>query len=89
MRSRLLLRRCYALVISMMQQRGMMLVGVLHEGQRLELDVEGPCSIEAIVQQLGIPPSTVLVVHAEEVVPHNAIINADIELELIIVSSGG
>jgi sulfur carrier protein ThiS len=38
---------------------------------------------------MGIPPSTVLTVVDEKIVPHTSTINGDIEIELIIVSSGG
>jgi len=38
---------------------------------------------------MGILPSTVLAIHNDSVVPYNAIVNEDIELELVIVSSGG
>ena len=56
---------------------------------RTELEFDGPCSIESIIQKMGILPSTVLAIHNDSVVPYNAIVNEDIELELVIVSSGG
>ena len=66
-----------------------MLIRILNNGVRTELEFDGPCSIESIIQKMGILPSTVLAIHKDSVVPHNAIVNEGIELELIIVSSGG
>jgi len=66
-----------------------MIVGVVNEGQRNELVMDGPTSVIQILEKMNIAPSTVLVIHENEVVPQNAIVSADIELELVIVSSGG
>ena len=41
------------------------------------------------ILQTSIHPSTVLAVHDGSVVPQNTTIHEDIEIELIIVSSGG
>ncbi len=51
--------------------------------------MDGPTSVTQILEKMNIAPSTVLVIHENEVVPQNAIVSADIELELVIVSSGG
>ena len=66
-----------------------MLIRILNNGVKTELELDGPCSIESIIQKMGILPSTVLAIHNDSVIPYNAIVNEDIELELIIVSSGG
>ena len=66
-----------------------MLVGVVNQGQRNELVINKPTSVVEILEMLNIAPSTVLVIHGDDVIPQNAVISGDIELELIIVSSGG
>jgi len=38
---------------------------------------------------LGIHPSTVLAVHDGTIVPHTTMISQDVEIELVVVSSGG
>ena len=48
-----------------------------------------PITVSEVLSKLEIHPSTVLVVHGETIVPHTSSIGADIELELIVVSSGG
>tara|TARA_B100000700_G_scaffold169477_3_gene187143 strand:- start:22432 stop:22590 length:159 start_codon:yes stop_codon:yes gene_type:complete len=48
-----------------------------------------PITISEILSRLEIHPSTVLAVHGDTIVPHTSSISSDIELELIIVSSGG
>ena len=48
-----------------------------------------PISIAAVLEKMKIPPSTVLTIVNEQIVPHTSTINGDIEIELIIVSSGG
>ena len=53
----------------------------------VECDV-GTTVFEAIMKT-SIHPSTVLAVHDGSVVPQNTTIHEDIEIELIIVSSGG
>jgi sulfur carrier protein ThiS len=66
-----------------------MLVGVLNQGQRDELVIDKPTSVIEILEMLNIAPSTVLVIHGDNVIPQNAVISGNTELELIIVSSGG
>ncbi len=66
-----------------------MLVGVVNQGQRNELVIDEPTSVIEILEKLKIAPSTVLVIHEDNVIPQNAVISGDTELELIIVSSGG
>ncbi len=66
-----------------------MRIRVKHEGSEDVVESSEPISINDILGRLGIPPSTVLAVHEEKIVPHTSIINGDLELELVIVSSGG
>ena len=64
-------------------------VGVTHEGVRLVMTFEEPISIAKVLEKMEIPPSTVLTIVGEQIVPHTSTITGDIEIELIIVSSGG
>ncbi|MDP6845241.1 MAG: hypothetical protein QF722_06820 [Candidatus Thalassarchaeaceae archaeon] len=64
-------------------------VVVTHEGERTVMTFEEPISIALVLEKMDIPPSTVLTVVDEQIVPHTSTINGDLEIELIIVSSGG
>ena len=64
-------------------------VGVTHEGERLVMTFEEPISIAKVLEKMEIPPSTVLTIVGEQIVPHTSLINGDLEIELTIVSSGG
>ena len=60
-----------------------------HDGEVLSVESEGPLTISAVLERLGIPASTVLAVHGDTIVPHTSRIESDLRLELIVVSSGG
>ena len=64
-------------------------IQVEHDNRSLSLESDVPISISQILDRLSIPASTVLAVHGDTIVPHTSIIESDISLELIIVSSGG
>jgi len=66
-----------------------MRVEILHSGQELVVESEGPLLVSEILSSLDIPPSTVLAVFEDTIVPHTSLINDDIRLDLIVVSSGG
>jgi len=42
-----------------------------------------------VLKELDIHASTVLAVYDDTIVPHNSVIEGDLKLELVIVSSGG
>ena len=46
-------------------------------------------TIKQALDMIGIHPSTVIVSHEDIVLPHTTKLNADVNLELTIVSSGG
>ena len=48
-----------------------------------------PISIAEVLNRLDIASSTVLAVLGETKVPHSSTITKDIEIDLIVVSSGG
>jgi len=64
-------------------------IQVEHDGKSLSLESDVPISISQILDRLSIPASTVLAVYGDTIVPHTSIIESEISLELIIVSSGG
>ena len=66
-----------------------MRVEVKHSEQVLVVESEGPLSVSEILRTLEIPPSTVLAVFEDTIVPHTSVIKDDIRLDLVIVSSGG
>ena len=64
-------------------------VGVTHEGERTVMTFDEQVTIASVLETMEIPPSTVLTIVREQIVPHTSTITGDIEIELIIVSSGG
>tara|TARA_B100000945_G_scaffold310977_1_gene303574 strand:- start:180 stop:380 length:201 start_codon:yes stop_codon:yes gene_type:complete len=62
---------------------------VQHQGESLVVESSKPITISEILEGLEIPPSTVLAVHGETILPHTALIKEDASLELVVVSSGG
>ncbi|MDC0212917.1 hypothetical protein OAK49_03980 [Euryarchaeota archaeon] len=66
-----------------------MRVEITHTGQVLVVESESPLTVSEILNSLDIPPSTVLAVFEDTIVPHTSLINDDIRLDLIVVSSGG
>ncbi|NDF33433.1 MAG: hypothetical protein EB157_02595 [Euryarchaeota archaeon] len=67
-----------------------MRITVNHEdGDPSIVEADAPISIAEVLNKLDIASSTVLAVLGETIVPHSSIITEDIEIELIVVSSGG
>ena len=64
-------------------------IEVESQGEVFSLESKTPLSINQILSKLEIPPSTVLAVYDGTILPHTSVIESDIWLELIIVSSGG
>ena len=65
------------------------IIQVEHDDDSLTLESDMPISISEVLERLSIPASTVLAAHEDTIVPHTSIIESDINLELIVVSSGG
>ena len=67
-----------------------MRITVNHEdgGPRI-VETDEPISIAEVLNRLDIASSTVLAVLGETIVPHSSMITDDIEIDLIVVSSGG
>ncbi|MAP65916.1 MAG: hypothetical protein VW970_01635 [Candidatus Poseidoniales archaeon] len=66
-----------------------MRVEVIYENDNLIFESESPTTISSILTELDIPSSTVLAVFNDTIVPHSSIINEDLKIELVVVSSGG
>ncbi len=66
-----------------------MRVEVIYENDNLIFESESPTTISSILTELDIPSSTVLAVFNDPIVPHSSIINEDLKIELVVVSSGG
>ena len=66
-----------------------MRVEIKHEGESLEVESSKPITISEVLEKLEIPPSTVLAVQGQTIIPHTSIIKDDATLELVVVSSGG
>lgn len=70
-----------------------------HPGMRITIsgaagdatvEAEPGITIKRAIEMSGLAhPSTVLAVHAGQTVPQTSVIKGDIEIELIVVSSGG
>ncbi len=66
-----------------------MIIRVEHLGGGTEVESSEPISVSDVLERMGVPPSTVLAVHGETIIPHTSIIKSDTKLELVVVSSGG
>ena len=67
-----------------------MRIEVVHaEGESSIVESDDPITISEVLARLDIASSTVLAILGETIVPHTSTINDDIEIELIVVSSGG
>tara|TARA_B100000212_G_scaffold73666_1_gene51998 strand:- start:3316 stop:3516 length:201 start_codon:yes stop_codon:yes gene_type:complete len=64
-------------------------VEIQYEGETLEVESSKPITISEVLEKLEIPPSTVLAVQGQTILPHTSIIKDDATLELVVVSSGG
>ena len=53
------------------------------------IELETGSTVKQALQAVGIHPSTVIVSHEDVVLPHTTTLNADVSLDLTIVSSGG
>ncbi len=60
-----------------------------HQDETLVLETEEPITINEVLDRLAIPSSTVLAVYEDAIVPHTSVIQKDLSLELVVVSSGG
>ena len=53
------------------------------------IELEAGSTVKQVLIEIGIHPSTVIVSHEDVVLPHTTVLNADVSLDLTIVSSGG
>jgi len=64
-------------------------VTILYQGEKIEFLSDKDITVDEILLKLKIPSSTVLAIYGEKIIPHTTLISGDIEIELIVVSSGG
>lgn len=62
---------------------------VLLRNPRRELDLPGPTTVRALLAHLDLNPESVLVIVADELVPHDAPLADDDRVEIRPVISGG
>ncbi|HSL57732.1 MAG TPA: MoaD/ThiS family protein [Acidimicrobiales bacterium] len=56
---------------------------------RREVEIDGPLSVVALLRRLDVPRETVLVIRGDELVPNDATLADDDEVEIRPVISGG
>ena len=64
-------------------------VTIQYQGEKIEFLSDKDITVDEILLKLKIPSSTVLAIYGEKIIPHTTLISGDIEIELIVVSSGG
>ena len=67
----------------------MMKIALKGHGHDHVIELEAGSTVKQALQAIGIHPSTVIVSHEDIVLPHTTVLNADVSLDLTIVSSGG
>ena len=53
------------------------------------IELDAGSTVKQALEIIGIHPSTVIVSHEDIILPHTTKLNADVSLDLTIVSSGG
>ncbi|MGY8670328.1 MAG: hypothetical protein ACKVJ7_04685 [Candidatus Poseidoniales archaeon] len=66
-----------------------MQVSLIGGGFDTSVEIDEGTSIRNILLAAKIHPSTVIVSHDDRILPHNTLIDQEITLSLIVVSSGG
>lgn len=64
-------------------------VKVTLRNPRREVEIDGPLSVVALLRRLDVPRETVLVIRGDELVPNDATLADDDEVEIRPVISGG
>ena len=67
----------------------MMKIALKGHGHDHVIELEAGSTVRQALIEIGIHPSTVIVSHEDVVLPHTTVLNADVSLDLTIVSSGG
>jgi sulfur carrier protein ThiS len=76
-------------VIRLMSLASVMQVSLIGGGFDTSVEIDEGMSIRNILLAAKIHPSTVIVSHDDRILPHNTLIDQEITLSLIVVSSGG
>jgi sulfur carrier protein ThiS len=72
-----------------MSLASVMQVSLIGGGFDTSVEIDEGMSIRNILLAAKIHPSTVIVSHDDRILPHNTLIDQEITLSLIVVSSGG
>lgn len=64
-------------------------VKVLLRNPRREIDLDGPMTVDAVLRRLEIERETVLVIRGDTLVPGDAVLDDDDQVEIRPVISGG
>ena len=72
-----------------MSLASVMQVSLIGGGFDTSVEIDEGMSIRNILLAAKIHPSTVIVSHEDRILPHNTLIDQEITLSLIVVSSGG
>ena len=67
----------------------MMKVALKGHGHDHVIELDAGSTVKQALVIIGIHPSTVIVSHEDVVLPHTTKLNAEVSLDLTIVSSGG
>ena len=70
-------------------ERKFMQVTLIVDGERIPIEIREGSTINDVLIKANISPSTVLATHEDNILPHHTTISSNVELELIVVSSGG
>lgn len=62
---------------------------VLLRNPRREIDLDGPMTVDAVLRHLDIERETVLVIRGDTLVPGDAVLDDDDQVEIRPVISGG
>jgi len=66
-----------------------MRISITYQGINHQIDSDKNITIKEVLVKAGINSSMVLVCNKGQIIPQTAIINSDVELEIIDVGSGG
>ena len=66
-----------------------MRISITYQGTNQQIDSDKNITINEVLVKAGINSSMVLVCNNGQIIPQTAVINSDVELEIIDVGSGG
>jgi sulfur carrier protein ThiS len=73
----------------MMFVEELMNIQLLWKEGDVTIDIEPGSTISQVLRKASILASTVIVCYGEQILPHSTVLNQDIMLEVLTISSGG